>query len=105
MNFNKYIKKNSNSNTMVFLIGASIMILSHGIHVVDPNYHLFFQVSFIIGYILFMFEPLFRGEKIDIYKFAYKGIIVLLVIIGIILDNIYVERVYHNKEEDKTELK
>ena len=49
-----------------------------------------------------MFEPLFRREKIDIYKFAYKGIIVLLVIIGIILDNIYVERVYHNKEEDKT---
>ena len=83
---------------MIFLTGASIMILSHGIHVVDPNYHLFFQVSFIIGYIIFMFEPLFRGEKIDIYKFVYKGIIVLLVIIGIILDNIYVERVYHNKE-------
>ena len=81
---------------MGFLIGASIMILSHGIHVVDPKYHLFFQVSF-------MFEQLFRGEKIDIYKFTYKGIIVLLVIFGIILDNIYVERVYHNKQEDKTD--
>ena len=78
------------------------MVISHAIHVVGPNYHLFFQVSFIIGYIIFMFEPLFRGEKIDIYKFAYKGIIVLLVNIGIILDNIYVERVYHNKEEEKT---
>ena len=103
MNLNKYIKKNSSSNSIIFLIGASIMILSHGIHVVDPNYHLFFQVSFIIGYVIFMFEPLFRGEKIDIYKFAYKGIIVLLVIIGIILDNIYVERIYHNKEQDKTQ--
>lgn len=96
MNLNKYIKQNSN-NTMIFLMGVSIIILSHGIHIVNPNYHLFFQVSFIIGYILFIFEPLFRGEKIDIYKFAYKGIIVLLVIIGIILDNIYGERVYHNK--------
>ena len=84
-------------------MGASIMILSDGILVVDPNYHLFFQVSFIIGYILFMFEPLFRGEKIHIYKFTYKGITVLLVIFGIILDNIYVERVYHNKQEDKTD--
>jgi len=33
MNLNKYIKKNSNSNTMIFLMGASIMILSHDIHV------------------------------------------------------------------------
>tara|TARA_E500000178_G_C16919519_1_gene706519 strand:+ start:194 stop:505 length:312 start_codon:yes stop_codon:yes gene_type:complete len=103
MNFQKIFKEGSNNTSLLFLIGAAIMIISHGIHVVDPNYHLFFQVSFIIGYIIFMFEPLFRGEKIDIYKFSYKGLIVLLVIIGIILDNIYVERVYHNKEEDKTD--
>lgn len=48
---------------MIFLTGDSIMILSRGIRVVNPEYHLFFQVSFIIGYIIFMFEPLFRGEK------------------------------------------
>jgi len=103
MNFQNIFKKDSDNISLIFVIGAVIMIVSHGIHVVDPNYHLFFQVSFIIGYILFILEPLFKGKKIDIYKFAYKGIIVLLVIIGIILDNIYVERVYHNKEEDKTD--
>ena len=92
MNLNKYIKLNSNNNTMIFLMGVSIMILSRGIHIVIPNYYLFFQVSFIIAYIIFMIEPLFRREKIDIYKISYKGIIVLLVIIGIILDNIYVEK-------------
>ena len=102
MNFQNIFKEGSNNTSLVFFIGAAIMIISHGIHVVDPNYHLFFQISFMIGYIIFMFEPLFEGEKIDIYKFIYKGIIVLLVIIGIILDNIYVERVHHKKEEDKT---
>ena len=55
-----------------------------------------------IGDIFYLFHSLIIAERLAI---AYKGIIVLLVIIGIILDNIYVERVYHNKEEDKTKLK
>ena len=101
MNINKYIEKNPSSNNMIFLIAAFILVISHGIHVVDPEYHLFFQVSFIIAYILFMFEPLFIGKKIDIYKFIYQGTIVLIVIIAIMLDNIYVDRVNHNKEEHK----
>ena len=48
-----------------FFIGAAILILSHGIHIVDPNYHLFFQVCFIIGYSLFMLTPLFKGKKMQ----------------------------------------
>ena len=82
-----------------FFIGAIILILSHGIHVVDPNYHLFFQVSFIIGYSLFIFTPLLKGKKMNIYKTLYKLTIIIIVAIGIVLDNMYIERTVHKKEE------
>jgi len=95
---NKYIDFSSKNINFSFLIGAFIMIISHGIHVVEPEYHLLFQISFVLGYILFIFSPLLLGKKINIYKLLYKGIIVILVIIGIILDNIYIERVILNKD-------
>ena len=84
-----------------FFIGAIILILSHGIHVVDPNYHLFFQVSFIIGYSLFIFTPLLKGKKMNIYKTLYKLTIIIIVAIGIVLDNMYIERTVHKKEQPK----
>lgn len=84
-----------------FFVGATILILSHGIHIVDPNYHLFFQVCFIIGYSLFMFTPLLKGKKMNIYKTLYKLTIIIIVAIGIALDNMYIERTVHKKEEPK----
>ena len=84
-----------------FFVGATILILSHGIHIVDPNYHLFFQVCFIIGYSLFMLTPLFKGKKMNIYKTLYKLSIIVIVIIGIVLDNMYIERTCIKKKNQK----
>lgn len=84
-----------------FFVGAAILIISHGIHIVDPNYHLFFQISFIIGYTLFMITPLLKGKKMNIYKTLYKLSIIVIVMIGIILDNIYFDRIKEKKETDK----
>ena len=66
MNLNKYIKKNSNSNTMIFLMGGfyNDIITWNSCH--RPK-------------ISFIFSSFF-------YYWIY---------------NIYVERVYHNKEQNK----
>ena len=93
-----FIDYDSDHVGVSFFIGAAILIISHGIHVVDPTYHLFFQICFIIGYTLFMVAPLFKGKKMNIYKTLYKLSIIIIVIIGIILDNMYLDR--ENKKQE-----
>ena len=97
---NNFISYDSDHVGFSFFIGAAILIISHGIHVVDSNYHLFFQTCFIIGYTLFMIAPLFKGKKMNIYKTLYKLSIIIIVIIGIVLDNMYLDKKKKDKESD-----
>ena len=96
----KHIDFSSEEMNISFILGALIMIISHGIHLVQPEYHLFFQLSFIIGYTLFMITPILLGKKINIYKLLYKFSIIIIVIIGIYLDNIYINKEMHNNNNN-----
>tara|TARA_B100000963_G_scaffold89598_1_gene77154 strand:+ start:214 stop:525 length:312 start_codon:yes stop_codon:yes gene_type:complete len=99
---NNFLNYDSDHVGLSFFIGAAILIISHGIHVVDPNYHLFFQICFIIGYTLFMITPLLKGKKMNIYKTLYKLSIIVIVIIGIVLDNMYLHREKENEENEES---
>ena len=89
----------------IYLTGVIIIVLSHLMHVFDPEHHVYFQIMFILGYLLLATQPLWKGEKMNIYHTWYKLAIVLLVIIAIVLDNIVLDRkLLHEKEiEEKKE--